>query len=113
MLLLNTKIIKNVSKKDLLNQEKKMSYILRKIAFRSVAKYKTTLGILTMHSLRIHDIVDTGLTHLLHNKKAHIRIFSFKTTHLLYMHAILLKTLSWMSSHQNLSISLISMLPFL
>ena len=35
-----------------------------------------------MHSLRIHDIVDTRLTHLLCNKKAHNRIFSFKTTHL-------------------------------
>ena len=36
-------------------------------------------GILMTHSLRIHDTVDTCLRHWLYNKKAHIRIFSFKT----------------------------------
>ena len=46
-----------------------------------------------MHSLRIHGIVDTCLTHLSCKKKVHIQIFSFKTTHLLYMHVILVQGL--------------------
>ena len=53
------------------------------------------------HSLRIRDNTFNTFKTLLCNKEAHIRIFSFKTTHLLYMDVILLKTIYWISFLQN------------